>query len=165
MSFVALGAVGQNSSFNPIHADSYIEYCNNENIPSWVNGIFKEKGLDTAFSFSFHINPFYLQGDFNGDGQIDVAILVKRRADESKGMLICHYGTQETFILGAAETSIDVGDLYWVGIWHVYKKEEEAYGYRKSDLPVLRGDAIHIKKAEGHGALIYWDGNTYRLLW
>ena len=36
------------------------------------------------------MNPFYLEGDFNGDGALDVAVLIKERGTGKHGIAVVH---------------------------------------------------------------------------
>jgi hypothetical protein len=47
------------------------------------------------------MNPSYLEGDFNGDGKMDPAVLVKERSTEKLGIAIVHGTTKKVTILGA----------------------------------------------------------------
>jgi hypothetical protein len=61
-------------------------------VPAWVVQLFSAKKLDGQSDFAFALNPFYLRGDFNGDGKPDVAILVKNKTPGKLGIAICHNG-------------------------------------------------------------------------
>jgi len=56
------------------------------NIPELVQRAVTNGSLAKGYDVSFHLIPSYLQGDFNGDGNIDVAVLVKQRATEKLGL-------------------------------------------------------------------------------
>ena len=100
------------------------------------------------------MNPSYLEGDFNGDGKVDVAVLVKERSTGKFGITIVHGTTGKVTILGAG---IGIGnggdDFEWMDFWQVYSKTR--------DVPWLRGDALLVEKSEATSALIYWNGKRY----
>ena len=111
---------------------------------------------------SFRINPSYLEGDFNGDGKMDVAVLVKERSTGKLGIAIVHGTTGKVTILGAG---IGIGnggdDFEWMDSWHVYSKTRAAHASDKTSVPRLRGDALLVEKSEAASALIYWNGKRY----
>ena len=72
-----------------------------ESIPVWVRNAFTEGEFDKHFEFSFHLDPWYLRGDFNGDGDADIALLIRSISDSSTGIAVCHYGQKDLHILGA----------------------------------------------------------------
>ncbi len=140
----------------------YQAWVQNENIPVWVRNAFAEGGFDRYFEFSFHLNPCYLRGDFNGDGDADVALLIRSISDSSTGIAVCHYGLKDLQILGAG-TSIGNGgsNLTWMDIWSVFRKGEIGQGASKKAPPTLLGDALKVEKSESASGLIYWDGKRY----
>lgn len=113
--------------------------------------------LPKDYELSFQLNPSYLRGDFNGDGKLDVAVLVKQRTTGKLGIAIVHHGTTKVTILGAG-TAIGNGgdDFEWMDTWQVYSKERS-----KQPSPHFRGDALLVSKSDVASALIYWNGKHY----
>jgi hypothetical protein len=114
------------------------------------------------YDLSSYINPCYFEGDFNGDGKLDLAVLVKERSTGKGGIAIVHGTTGKVTILGAG---IGVGnggdDFEWMDSWQVYSRAHVAQLARKATLPRLRGDALLVEKKEAASALIYWNGQRY----
>jgi hypothetical protein len=113
--------------------------------------------LAKDYQLSFHLNPSYLREDFNGDGKIDVAVLVKQGTTGKLGIAIVHGGTNKVTILGAG-TPIGHGgdDFEWMNAWHVHPKT------RADRAPAhFRRDALLVSKSEAASALIYWNGKRY----
>ena len=75
--------------------------------------LFAAKKLDAQCEFVFKLNPFYLRGDFNGDGKPDIAIVVRNKQSGKVGIALCHGGKNEVFLVGA-ETS--VGDAVMISV-------------------------------------------------
>ena len=114
------------------------------------------------YDLSFRINPSYLEGDFNGDGKMDVAALVKERSTGKLGIAIVHNTTGKVTILGAG---IGIGnggdDFEWMDSWQVYSKTHAGHAATETTVPRLRGDALLVEKSEAASALIYWNGKRY----
>jgi hypothetical protein len=70
-------------------------------IPELIDRAITNGSLAKNYDVSFHMNPFYLRGDFNGDGKIDVAVLVKQRSTEKVGIAIINGASDKITILGA----------------------------------------------------------------
>ena len=108
------------------------------------------------------MNPAYLEGDFNGDGNMDVAVLVKERSSGKLGIAIVNGTTGKVTIVGAG---IGIGnggdDFQWMDSWQVYSKTRSAHANGESSIPHLRGDALLVEKSEAASALIYWNGKRY----
>ena len=111
------------------------------------------------YELSFRVKPFYLRGDFNGDGKTDVAALIKQRSTGKCGIAITSGGTEKVTILGAG-TSIGNGgdDFEWMDSWEICSRDRPA---RRTSVPKLHGDALLVSKSETASALIYWNGKRY----
>jgi hypothetical protein len=131
-------------------------------IPDVVQRAITNGSLAKEYDVSFGVNPFYLRGDFNGDGNIDVAVLVKQRATGKLGIAIVHGATEKVTTLGAG-TAIGNGgdDFEWMDTWQVYSKSRAAKESAETKIPHLRGDALLVSKTEAASALIYWNGKRY----
>jgi hypothetical protein len=111
------------------------------------------------YELSFQVKPFYLRGDFNGDGKTDVAAMIKQRSTGKLGIAIISGGTEKVTILGAG-TSIGNGgdDFEWMDSWEIYSRDRAA---RSTSVPKLQGDALLVSNRETASALIYWNGKRY----
>ncbi len=131
-------------------------------IPDTVKRALTNGSAGKKYDLSFRINPCYLEGDFNGDGKMDVAVLVKERSTGKLGIAIVHATTGKVTILGAG---IGIGnggdDFEWMDSWQVYAKTRAAYASGETSVPRLRGDALLVEKIETASALIYWNGKRY----
>jgi hypothetical protein len=70
-------------------------------IPELIDRAITNGSLAKNYDVSFHVNPFYLREDFNGDGKIDVAALVKQRSTWKVGIAIINGASDKITILGA----------------------------------------------------------------
>jgi len=114
------------------------------------------------YDFSFQMNPSHLEGDFNGDGKMDTAVLVKERLSGKVGIGIVHGTTKKVTILGAGISIGNGGDDFeWMDSWQVYPKKRAAHAADQASVPHLRGDALLVEKTEAASALIYWNGKKY----
>ncbi len=60
----------------------YILYFQEQgaNVPQWFLDRFEETGTDAAYVIAYDVsNPFYLRGDWDGDGRADLAVRVRHR--------------------------------------------------------------------------------------
>lgn len=115
-------------------------------------------------------NPYYLRGDFDGDGKMDYAVAVRGRKTKRNGVLVCA-GNRKAFVLGADQPlqppfSDMPGDNFVAPNWSVYSKvETEALRAFTSNVPVipakLYGETLAMIWEDGI-ALIYWDGRAFR---
>jgi hypothetical protein len=128
-------------------------------IPELIDRAITNGSLAKNYDVSFHMNPFYLRGDFNGDGKIDVAVLVKQRSTGKVGIAIINGASDKITILGAGTAIGNGGDNFeWMDFWEIYSKDRMASG---TSVTKLRGDALLVSKSEAASALIYWNGKRY----
>jgi hypothetical protein len=131
-------------------------------VPEPVEKVIVHGPLAKKYEVAFSINPFYLRGDFNRDGKIDVAVLVKQRSTGKSGIAIVHGGTSKVTILGAGTAVGNGGDDFeWMDTWQVYSKIRVAPGGDVTNVPHLRRDALLVGKSEAASALIHWNGKRY----
>ena len=115
-------------------------------------------------------NPYYLRGDFDGDGKVDYAVAVRGKRTKRLGVLFCG-GNGHIYLLGAdnptAPPFSDMpNDLFFAPNWAAYSRiETQALAKFTSavprPLPKITGETIAMVFEDGI-ALIYWDGRRFR---
>lgn len=132
-------------------------------IPPHVVTAFARFPSSDDYAFSAHINPFYVQGDFNGDGKLDTAILIKHKATGKAGFAVVHGGSDTVRVVGAGRSFGNGGDDFsWQDAWYTYAKGTVGPGAGEGAPPRLAGDAIMVIKTDSASAFVYWAGNRYR---
>src|SRR6266478_5020375 len=155
-------AVAESAAKDSAHSQTTGALVQTNDIPESVQTAITNGSLAKNYDLSFRMNPFYLRGDFNGDGKIDVAVLVKQRSTGKLGIAIVHAATDKVTILGAGVGIGNGGDDFkWMDSWQVYSKDRVGRGAGETSIPHLRGDALLVGKSEAASALIYWNGKRY----
>ena len=127
----------------------------NQTIPDDVQAVLKKQSLDKRLEVSTKLNPFFLHGDFDGDGKSDTAVMVKDKTTGKIGIAISHSTTNKVFVVGAGMNLGNGGDNFdWADTFKLYLKKKIAGG------PVMKGDGLIISSESG-GGLIYWTGTRY----
>jgi len=131
-------------------------------VPDAVKKALTNGSPGKRYDVSFRISPFYLEGDFNGDSKMDMAVLVTERSTGKLGIAIVHGTNGKITILGAG---IGIGnggdDFEWMDSWQVHAKTGAVHASGETSVPHLRGDALLVEKSEAASALIYWNGKRY----
>jgi len=128
-------------------------------VPEVIKKAIANGSLPKKFELDYRVHPFYLGGDFTGDGKLDVAALIKQGSTGKIGIAVIDGATQKITILGAG-TAIGNGgdDFEWMDTWKIYPRDQMA---NRTSLPKFRGDALLVSKSEAASALIYWNGKHY----
>ena len=134
------------------------EDLNAFNIPKEIRRCLASAG--PRYKVSGRINPFYLRGDFRGDGKISYAVLITGGDVGEKGLAICG-GSTKPFILGAGSLFHAMRDLGF-DAWHVFPKGHVQRGVEAGAPPVLVGEALILEWSESASGLVYWNGTSYR---
>lgn len=136
-----------------------------DNLPQDVLEIFGLGTFAQTYSISARINPFYLRGDFDGDGISDYAVLVVAKKDQTKGIAIWLSGQKKVYVLGAGNpfkfTGAQAADFDFIDTWQVYGKKGVERGVGAGPPPKLLGEAILAGKKESASGLIYWNGKGF----
>ncbi|MFC1559202.1 hypothetical protein ACFL39_01290 [Gemmatimonadota bacterium] len=124
------------------------------------------------------MNPFYLRGDFNGDGENDVAVWVRDAASETPGVLIIHSTLDTIYVYGAGRprppgNSPDYTRV-WVDAWRVIRPgyvEDHPFG-TIPEIGVTEGKPFTFERETlefGHlgksAFVFYWANGQYWEFW
>lgn len=121
-----------------------------------------------TYSIKEDINPFYLEGDFNGQGTLDVAVCIFAPITGKQGILIQHGEDRSFAVLGAGLTFNNMDNFNWMDVWKVYREKtaertifSENFDIEGSETITLSNIAIQVAPSEGSYNLITWNGTNY----
>ncbi len=114
-------------------------------------------------------NPYYLRGDFDGDGAPDYAIIVRSLTTKSNGVLVCRGNGSVVRLgsgIGGPQFSDMAADNFIAPNWAVYTRKETADLKSFSSnvprpVPSPVAESIVMIWEDGI-SLIYWDGKKFR---
>lgn len=143
-------------------AGAEIDFVTLASLPPALRESFDKSPQAKRYAFSAHINPFYLHGDFDGDGQSDTAVWIREHATGKTGIAIFHGRANRLVIVGAGRDLGNAGDNFsGLDAWYVFRRGPVGKGADGKPPPKLRGDALMVIKTEAASGLIYWDGKRY----
>lgn len=135
--------------------------------PPAIDQCLARAGLTAKFQLDASINPFYVRGDFDGDGKIDYLIRVTSRQNQKHGLISCwgNAGKRAT-VIGAgtpipSSIKATFDDLPMIG-WSVYGKAPVERGVGEGSPPKLVGEAVLVYASESVSGILYWGDQTFR---
>jgi hypothetical protein len=141
---------------------SDLDFAVASSLPSEVVEYLRTSTGHEPYALASWLNPYYLQGDFNGDGRNDAAVLVREKGTGKGGILIVHFGAGQHFVVGAGSPFDGDRDHFsWMDAWHTYARGRVERGADERAPPSLLGDAILVIKTEASSGLVYWTGSEY----
>ena len=143
------------------------------NLPDPAQKCMEASHIFDRFSLSDRVNPFYLRGDFDGDGQQDYAVLVTDQKSKKSAMVICLSSHKSADVLGKSGRMIRVGtksdgydleDFDWMDAWQVHPRIAPIPSELNdaSTVGKMVGEGIRVERTEAASALVYWDGTNFR---
>jgi hypothetical protein len=141
-----------------------VQQIDEENIPSEILLTVGLGPFAQSYGIDGSMNPFYLRGDFDGDGKADYAIRIKSKSRGEAGIAIWLSSQEKMVILGAGvpfRISGEATNLDFLNTWQVYAKGAVERGVAVGAPPRLIGEAILAGKRESASGLIYWNGKSF----
>jgi hypothetical protein len=139
------------------------QYLLREKLPAWAIEKMTASNTFSTHAISDYINPFYLEGDFNADDKLDIAILLEETKTRKKGFIILHSDNDAPVMIGAG-TKISNGsdDFSWMDVWKAYRDEKCTPSMGETKPIFLTCDGIWMAKSESASALLFWTGKFYK---
>jgi hypothetical protein len=144
---------------------SWSQQVEPENVPHEVAEAVGLGSFAHTYKIDGTMNPFYLRGDFDGDGRPDYAIRIRSKVGNSSGIAIWLSSLKTLHILGAGipftVSRLAVKNLDFLNTWEVYGKRPVEHSVESGPPPRLLGEAILAGKRESASGLIYWNGKSF----
>lgn len=135
-------------------------------------------GLWPSRKYPLHtaMNPYYLRGDFNGDGENDVAFWISEETTGKTGLAIIHSTLDSLYLFGAGSASPEGEDMLGVGdwrTWYVRRKGTVDTPYNSiPEIEVEMGEpfrfereSVQIISINQSGFALYWARGAYHAIW
>jgi len=138
-----------------------------------------------SYTVSRHLSPNYVEGDFDGDGKSDLAILIRRKADDKFGMAVLlradtktkakastgaeamadgpHAGAKAT-ILGAGSLGQGDSDFRRMDAWSVLSEESFPAKVRNAwngPQPKSNREGLILNRRGAAEGLVFYDGSKF----
>ena len=125
-----------------------------DQMPSWAVQKWEALAKRQGLVISTRINPFVWRGDFDGDGQSDLAIMVKHSSTKKEGIVLL-LRSGRSLVLGAVHPFGNGGDNFsWIDLWYVEDRGTTQNSYYEKAV-LLTADGIIVAKEGSASALVY----------
>lgn len=144
------------ASFGTAFAQADDTHVDEYNVPVAIVKCMQSKEV-SDLRMSSRINPFFLRGNFDGDGKMDYVVWVTQQKTGKQGFAMCLTGWPNPVVISAGRflgpRSPNDDDLKGYNAWKVDDKAPRL-------VPPDR-EGIMIIAKEQASALIYWGGKRY----
>jgi hypothetical protein len=123
------------------------------NVPDELKACLKAK---PELEINWSINPFYIGGDFDGDGFTDFAVRVETLKDQRQGILLC-LAKRDSVLVGAGSPLPWKGEIWPFDEWMLIRKGNKGL----SIYPEIKFDTLALFNGDRLGELVYWDGHKF----
>ena len=134
-----------------------VAQINPYNVPDELRECKKSK---PDVEFNAGVNPFYISGDFDGDGFTDFAVQVKSRRRGYKGILFC-FANGQSVLLGSGAPIVwhqDDPGKWPFDSWMLIRRGSK----HLSIYPQMKFDVLALVMADEGGGLLFWDGHKFQ---
>ena len=144
-------------------SDRDTEFSNISSAPEKLWFSIKETKIEEDYALGIcGLNPWYLMGDFDDNGQYDFALFLRRLVGENETRLAVLWDSGKVVFLDRDEQL----QYPTIEAWHIYPQYEKVLlGIEEGTPPSLEGDGIMIYKLETSSSLVYWNGTRFTYYW
>jgi hypothetical protein len=138
-----------------------------DDLPPALREAFGESPLAEVYDASDRINPLYLRGDFDGDGKVDYAILIKRKSDGKLGFAVWLSSRENPIILGAGsrvEYGASLEDHLDFDSWRVSSPNRFDSSTSIEQPKGFRRDCIFVQKGEDASGIFFFKAGKFHWL-
>jgi hypothetical protein len=135
-------------------------------VPDSLWRIARDAGIDSLYAIDMRLQyPPYLDGDFDGDGVTDAAVLVQQRTTGKLGVAFVLRGPGKVVVFGAGTPDPSgADDLSWIDRWdRISKGTTYDLTHRLRLAPPPRVDVVWVAHGDSTGAYIAWTGTGFAL--
>jgi hypothetical protein len=125
-----------------------------ESLPAWGLRTLDAPAFAGKYALETRLNPFFQHADLDGDGKLDLAVLIVEKTSGKHGVALLRRAVAAPVVVGAGRDFGNGGDDWgWMDVWRI------------EDAPVAAGKLRYdllVEKSESGGGRIVWDGRTFR---
>ncbi len=140
----------------PIFASDTFTEARYDDLPKGVYTALVGSGFFDSYEVYFEMSPFFQRGDFNGDGEFDIAIQVICKTSRKRGIVFLHNNDLNYHIIGAGKKFGDLGDDFsWLKKWRI-----DSYSLQQSRVSA-RAEALILDNPDFPKSLVFLGSRGY----
>jgi hypothetical protein len=156
---VVLACVSALFALHPVWAADY-----NRILPEGVQSCLDREAVRSVAILQVKTNPYYLRGDFDGDGRADYAVAIVGRTTGRNGIALCNASGFTSVLRGDARPNQPFSDMpddnFLSGDWCVLTRAEALRRVSAKKLSAnLKGEVILMPWDDADG-IVYFDGQA-----
>lgn len=124
-------------------------------LPSWAQPSFENDAFRAHYLFDLSVNPFFQSGDFDKDGFLDLAVLVRNIQTGQRGVALLLQEDSTPFMLETGENKT-TADLSWLVVWHVEQRLPAGAGLEHE------GHVLVLSGLNGEALWVFRDASAWR---
>lgn len=159
---VVLAVVSALFFLQPVQAADY-----NRMLPEGVQSCLEREAVRSVAVLQTKTNPYYLRGDFDGDGRPDYAVAIVGRKTGRNGIALCNASGLTLILRGDARPNRPFSDMpddnFLSGDWCVLTRAEALRRISANKLSVNPKAEVILMPWDDAEGILYFDGRQY--LW
>ncbi|MEA3285793.1 MAG: hypothetical protein U9Q77_00260 [Candidatus Marinimicrobia bacterium] len=128
-----------------------------DDLPKGIYTALVGSGFFDSYEVYFAMSPFFQRGDFNGDGEFDIAIQVISKTSRKRGIVFLHNNDLNYYVIGAGKQFGTLGnDFSWLKKWRI-----DSLTLQHSPISST-AEALILDNPSFPKSLVYFDGKHYQ---
>ena len=123
-------------------------------LPSWAEQMWLTFSHSSNLQLSTRLNPCMWRGDFNGDGRVDLALLVTHTGSKKEGIAFLLQGGKPLVVGAGTDFGNGDDDFSWMDLCYVEDRGSKNGNYKGKSVS-LQSDGLVVAKESSASALIY----------
>ena len=128
-------------------------------LPKWTWPALNKQSFQEKYALYLNINPFYLQADFDKDGFLDIAVLIKDKASGNLGVALLRQAESKVTVFGAGVKKTFGGDNWeWLRTWKTEAVLPAGSGVRPTGAVLI----LFPQDKNQNAPWLFWNGQNWQ---
>ena len=125
--------------------------------PRWALPLLENEAFQGVYEIDHGVNPFFLNGDWDGDELLDLAVVVRARGTGERGLVVLRQASKQLETFGAGDGASPGGvDWRWFEAWKVESVLPAGVAVHPAGEAMILGSLQEVK------GWLFWDGQQWQ---